>query len=256
MNFDEVNNKTHCLGILGDGYTILGTGDFTGTGIDGALMQGPAFGDASVSLNYGLPIWGREADGTTFSGWLGALVNTWQPGDALEGNTSDLEDINAKNYAYEVIATGDFNGDGVDDVMLQNVMPGTVDGVTITGSGDVFTFLTGDINAVKNGEAPTIAYAGCATDGWDIIGTGDFDGDGIDDVLLSDGTGIAGWKMANGQRVDNMWFGNLDPNQSIAGIGDFNGDGTDDILIQNSVSNDLSAWLVKDSAITEAITLA
>ena len=255
-SFTELTNKTNCLGVIGKDYSILGTGDFTGTGISGALLQGPAFGDASISLNYGLPIWGREADGSTFNGWLGALVNTWQPGDPLKGNTNDLADVNAQNYMYKVVSIGDYNGDGVDDVMLQNIMPTSVNGVTITGSGDVFTFLTGDINAVKVGASPTVAYAGCATGGWNIIGSGDFDGDGIDDTLLSDGIGLAGWKMAHGQQVGNQWFGNLDSNQSVQGIADFNNDGTDDLLIYNSVSGDLSAWLVNNGSVTGAVAIA
>ena len=91
-NFNDVLNKKYCLGVVGveEGYEIRGIGDFTGTGIEGVVMKGPAFGDASVSLNYGLPIWGREYDGSTFNGWLGALVNTWQPGKPLKGNPFNL----------------------------------------------------------------------------------------------------------------------------------------------------------------------
>ena len=255
-SFDEITGKKNLLGVIGTGYEILFTGDFSGVGMDGVLMRGPATGESGVSLNYGLPVWGREADGSTFNGWLGALVNTWQPGEALKGDTSDLADINAKNYMYDVVSVGDYNGDGVDDIMLQNVMPETVDGVRISGSGDIFTFLTGDMDAVKNGSAPVIAYAGCASGGWEILGAGDFNGDGIDDTLLSDGTGVSGWEMESGLRTGDFWFGNLADKESIAGITDLNHDGTDDIVILNSDAAIFTGWLVKNGAVTDAVTLA
>ena len=254
--FNEITNKTNCLGCVGEGYNILSTGDFTGTGLAGVIMQSPAFGDESVSLNYGLPVWGREADGTTFAGWLGALVNTWQPGQALKGNVSDAADINAKNYMYEVVAVGDYNGDGVDDVMLQNIMPASVNGVNITGSGDVFTFLTGNMDAVKNGASPTVAYAGCASGGWKIAGSGDFDGDGTEDTLLSDGSGVAGWKMISGQRAGDQWFGTLAAEQKIAGIADLNNDGTDDILLCDYATGICTGWLIQNGTVTGTLTIA
>jgi autotransporter passenger strand-loop-strand repeat protein len=248
--FAEVNNKTNCLGVVGEGYSIKAGGDFSGSGIDGVLMQGPAFGDPEISLNYGLPVWARDNTGATYNGWLGALVNTWQPGDPLKGDLNDPVSINANNYMYEVVGVGDFNGDGRDDVMLQNTMPKTVNGKTITGSGDVFTFLTGDEAAIKAGAPPTVCYAGCATDGWEVIGFGDFDHDGVDDALLSDGTGIAGWKMTNGQRGADFWFGNLPSGYEISGTADVDDDGTDDIVLRSVADNQFSAWTVANGIVT------
>ena len=249
-SFEDVNHKSTLLGTLADGYEIFGVGDFAGTGTDGVVMTTPAFGDAEISTNYGLAVWGTDSEGNRFDGWLGALVNTWEPGTALKGDLADLDDVNANNYRYEVVCTGDFNGDGRTDVMLQNVMPETVDGVAITGAGDVFTFLSGELDAVKAGEDPTVIYAGKATGGWEIAGSGDFDGDGIDDVLLRNGTDVAGWSMFYGYRAGDQLFGELSLNEEIAGIADYDDDGTDDILIRNCGSGEMTAWLVKDGTVT------
>ena len=60
----------------------------------------------------------------------------------------------------------------------------------ITGSGDIFTFLTG--NDISGYQEINTVYAACAAGGWSVVGFGDFDNDGIDDALLTDGTGVAG----------------------------------------------------------------
>ena len=145
----------------------------------------------------------------------------------------------------------------MDDVLLQNTMPTMVDGIKITGSGDVFAFLSGDTDAVKAGADPTVAYAGCATGGWEILGAGDFDGDGTDDILLSNGTSLAGWKMKDGVRDADfdLQYSNLSTNQEIAGIVDIDGDGTDDLLVLSTDTNTLSGWKVENGTVTGHIAI-
>ena len=261
----EVIDKKNRLGTVADGYTVKAAGDFLGTGLDGALMLSPAFGDSS-STNYGLAVWGRETDGATPIGWLGALVNTWDEAEGrntLKGDFADLSGdernavINANNYRYELVGTGDFNGDGRDDVILRNNMPGTVSGETITGSGDVFIFLTDTRENVIEGNRPAegIIYTGCVTDGWEIVGFGDFNGDGTDDILLSDGLNLAGWQMEDGARTRDWSFGSLTDGWKFAGIGDFDADGTDDILLADP-DNNLAAWTVKNGKVNGTIAIA
>ncbi|MBQ7694613.1 MAG: hypothetical protein IJT50_05765 [Lentisphaeria bacterium] len=240
-----------CPGLLGTGYSFYGGGSFDGkSGTNDILMKGPAFGDPTLSLNYGLPVWVFDNGVKQYDGWLGALVNTWQSGDPLRGDTSNPVDINAKNYQYDLVGIGDFNGDGRTDVMLQNTMPSTVAGKTITGAGDVFVFLTGDESAVQAGAAPTVCYSGKvdAVDlgGWCVAGIGDFDNDNIDDVLLLNQANgqTACWIMNNGQMQAAYGLNVLAAGEHISGVWDVNGDGTDDIIVADP--NRYTCWTISN----------
>ena len=130
-------------------------------------------------------------------------------------------------------------------------------GETITGSGDVFIFLTDTRENVIEGNRPAegIIYTGCVTDGWEIVGFGDFNGDGTDDILLSDGLNLAGWQMEDGARTRDWSFGSLTDGWKFAGVGDFDADGTDDILLADP-DNNLAAWTVKNGKVNGTIAIA
>jgi hypothetical protein len=76
--------------------------------------------------------------------------------------------------------TGNFNGDGTTDILLEN------------GSGNVIDWI------MKNG-----AYAGWNeignASGYGIVATGDYNGDGTTDILLENSTqNVIDWTMQNG----------------------------------------------------------
>jgi hypothetical protein len=65
-----------------------------------------------------------------------------------------------------------------------------------------------------------------------VVGTGDFNGDGRDDVLWRNDAGIVtDWLgQANGSFVGNSASFTAGTNWHVVGTGDFNGDGRDDVL--------------------------
>lgn len=134
-------------------------------------------------------------------------------------------------------------------------MPQNVDGKRITGSGDVFVFLTG--NDISGYQEVNVAYSGNASDPWDIIEVGDFNGDNTDDVLLknSDSGDIACWLMKNGQMQSSHWVKTMFQEQDVSGVGDVNGDGTDDIVLADS-NGDLTAWTMKNGQYNGMLIIA
>jgi hypothetical protein len=89
---------------------------------------------------------------------------------------------------------GDFNGDGVTDILWQDSNSGTV----------AIWFLN---NALA---LQSTANLGAVGSSWSIAQTGDYNGDGKSDILWIDNTGnVAAWFMNGGQISSTAGYGNV-----------------------------------------------
>ena len=119
--------------------------------------------------------------------------------------------------SWHAIGTGDFNGDGLSDILLQN------------SSGEVVSL--GDERHEPDRRQRSLGNPGPT---WHAIGTGDFNGDGRSDILWQNDNGeVVIWEL-NGDRRDRRRAsairGRAGTRSAPATI---NGDGHSDILFQN-----------------------
>ena len=127
------------------------------------------------------------------------------------------------DQSWQVAGVGDFDGDGKADILWRN---------TATGQNYLYPM---DGLAIK----PTEGYLRTAADTtWQVVGIGDFDGDGKADIVWRnsssgenylypmDGTTIKASEGFIRSVADTTW--------QVAGIGDFDGDGKSDLLWRNA----------------------
>jgi hypothetical protein len=228
------------------GWSVSGAGDINGDGADDLLVGAP-FGDlGGTNAGQAYVVSGTNTGGTArdvdndFNG-DGRSDILWRHDDGRLtdwlGTAAGGYLTNAPNSLYsvttdwQVAGTGDFDGDGRDDILWRNT-DGRITNWLGAGAGGFFDNVAQGFNAV--------------TLDWQIAGVGDFDGDGRDDIL---------WRNADGRLTD--WLGtanggyrpnsanlmqNVSTQWSVAATGDFNGDGRDDILWRNADGR-ITDWL-------------
>jgi hypothetical protein len=77
---------------------------------------------------------------------------------------------------------------------------------------------------------------------WNIVGTGDFGGDGKDDVLLRNDSGqVVIWQMNGAQIVSNTSVATPGNDWHVQDVGDYNSDGHSDVLWRND-SGQVAVW--------------
>ena len=227
------------------GLTVSSAGDFNGDGIEDAMV-----GASQATSN------GEEFAGKVFIFYGRGTAN---PLDLLANADADViiqGQNNSDQVGSSVASIGDFNGDGFGDVIVSATGRNS-NGNTNSGSALIFFGRSSTNQLILNAETEAnIILEGQSNFGWfgnSVASAGDFNGDGLDDVIVG-----AAFDTTNG--VPNsgnafIFFGqtpssqivlNADTNsnvildgripydnfgQSVASAGDFNGDGLNDVIV-------------------------
>jgi hypothetical protein len=144
------------------------------------------------------------------------------------------------NPDWGVAAIGDFDGDGLSDVLWRNRKSGE----TALGSP----------GANKSPSTFYVSYANPVTDlAWQVAGTGDVDGDGKAEIVWRNATTGDNviWRITDINAImpfSGAYIASVSLDWHIAGLGDFNGDGRSDILWHDWATGGNALWWSADSA--------
>jgi serralysin len=240
-------------------WVIAGTGDFNNDGNDDILWYNNLshqigrwlgqdnggylidsvltdIGDATV-LGIG-DFDGRNGDDVL-------LLRTGQSGSGVDVLLNGLHDPEIFSPRlpedYNFAGIGDFNGDDHDDLIWR-----TDDGTIVVQTAHPGFGLTG------RGFMPNVESSVQVPTDWHIVGTGDFNGDGYDDILWRHDSGLIGnWLggLHGVFTINNDSLIGVPHEWQVMGTGDYDGDGFDDILWRNVDNGAIGTWLGTNSGV-------
>ena len=249
------------------GWSVSGVGDVNGDGYDDIII-------GAVGAD-----WNGEHSGSTYVVFGGedGLDEDINPSSIVASNGVDGFRIDGENASSaggaigRSVSLGDINGDGIDDIAIGasstdsngNIWAGTT--YVVFGKDDDAFAATMNLSELDGSNGFRIdGESGSDLSGYSISLAGDFNGDGIDDLIIGAYGADSNGKYQNG--ASYVVFGNNDDDafaatmnlselngsngfringestgdnsgKSVSSAGDFNGDGYDDIIIGAPMAN-------------------
>ncbi|WP_329609037.1 Ig-like domain-containing protein [Pseudomonas lactis] len=211
-------------------YFVASAGDVDGDGLMDVVFgaKGAAGEDSkpTTTIRFGSPITSKDPA-------MGVFVKDFNFGVPLDEKNGSMDA--AYSGAQYVTSAGDFNGDGIGDIV-------TAKGITFGNSKRSEIIRSADL------EWRTGPTASESNQVQAVSGIGDANGDGYADVAVQDGRNVfvvfggphktgnniileSSWLKSNnrGYTVDTSWASTqVTPHSDVRGIGDVNGDGLAD----------------------------
>lgn len=214
------------------GFDVAGVGDVNGDGLNDILIGAPDDDDAGNNAGQTYLIFGKT------SGWE---MRT----DLSNADASFVGESSGNVSGFALAGVGDVNGDGFDDFIIGapwNESRGQV--YLILGKAEGWQMRT----PLSQSDASFLGETTGSDAGWYVSGGGDYNGDGLSDILIgapkwNQALGRAylifgketGWAMRTNLNQADASFNGVETREevgwSLADLGDVDGDGFGDFLL-------------------------
>jgi len=203
-------------------WRTIGTMDVNRDGVGDALWYNAATGDLQA--------------------WLLDLSGAVKGTQALSRKCGTADGC---SQDWKPVGIGDFNHDGISDILWHSDKTGELQAWLLDGAGGV--------SGTESVSKPCGTGDGCWTN-WHIIAIGDFNGDGIDDLFwYNTPTGKVNVAYLNGSGAvtGTQWLAKVcGPSDGCSttwkpiGMADVNQDGFGDLLWENVTTGEVQGWLL------------